>query len=464
MRLQLKSKQTIAIIFVIAGIAVGSLFAKTIFAAAEDRYSELQIFTKVLALIQQYYVEEVDTKKLVYGGIKGMLRELDPHTNFLPPDIYKEFENETNGEFGGIGIEISVDKGLLTVISPIEDTPAWKAGIKPGDQIVEIDGTSTKGLSLVEAAQKMRGKNGSSVTLGLLRQGSDSIIRVSLLRGVVKMKSVKYTDLGNGYAFMRITSFIESTFDDLSKALSAHEKNGPTKGLIIDLRRNPGGLLEQAIKVSNLFLDDGIIVSTIGRNKKEKEVVYAKKSGARTDFPIIILIDESSASASEIVSGALQDNHRALIMGKRSFGKGSVQSVVKLGDGSGLKMTVARYYTPSGKSIQADGIKPDVVIEDIDPEAYQKAIVKSDSKREKDIEGHLLGDEEQKAKKEKPRSLFSWIQTPDGKDSSKLTAKEKLLGSDYQALQAYNYLVAFKKIQSFDKKDSPTKSITEEKK
>ena len=261
----------------------------------------MQLFAKVLNLVQQYYVEEVDTKKLIYGGIKGMLRELDPHTNFLPPDIYKEFETETSGEFGGIGIEITVQNGILTVISPIEDTPAWKAGVKAGDKIVEIDGESTKGFSLVEAAQRMKGKKGQISRLGIYREGFEKPKEFAIERGTIRIKSVKYLDLDQGYAYIRVTSFIENSANDLEKALKAHAKKyGRVHGLIIDLRRNPGGLLEQAVQISDLFLEQGTIVSTMGRNQKEKEVIHAKKSGTLDDFPLIILIDEYSASASEI--------------------------------------------------------------------------------------------------------------------------------------------------------------------
>jgi carboxyl-terminal processing protease len=423
-------------------------------AFAEDRYQDLELFAKVLNLVQQYYVEPVDTKKLIYGGIKGMLRELDPHTNFLPPDIYKEFESETSGEFGGLGIEITLQKGVLTIISPIEDTPAWKAGIKAGDKIVEINGESTKGLSLVEAAQKMKGKNGSKVKLGIFREGFDQPKQFAIERGVVKIKSVKYTDMGEGYAYIRLTSFIENSYPDMKAAIERHLKSNTGKGkngftgLILDLRKNPGGLLDQAVKISDLFLDDGVIVSTIGRNQKEKEVLYAKKTGTYSDVPIVVLIDEYSASASEILSGALQDHKRALIMGQRSFGKGSVQSVVKLGDGSGLKLTVARYYTPSGKSIQSEGIIPDVMIEDLDAEVLTKAKVDRSVRRESDMQGHLLSEAErkkaQKAKKKSDPVNFWWNDDEDEGMTEKLSPKDKLLKDDFQVLQAYNYLKALR--------------------
>lgn len=427
-------------------------------AEVKERYSDLQLFAKVLNLVQQYYVEEVDLKKLIYGGIKGMLRELDPHTNFLQPEIFKEFESETAGEFGGLGIEITVQKGVLTVISPIEDTPAWKAGVKAGDKIVEIDGDSTKGLSLAEAAQKMKGKTGSKVKLGIFREGFDKPQVFSIVRGVVKIKSAKYTDLEDGYAYLRLTSFIENSGSELEKALKAHiAKYKEAKGLILDLRRNPGGLLDQAVQISDMFLEEGAIVSTIGRNKKDKEVLYAKRAGTFPNFPMIVLIDEFSASASEILAGALKDNKRALIMGQRSFGKGSVQSVVKLGDGSGLKLTVARYYTPSGRSIQAEGVVPDIVVEDLNPELLEQATEKKRIRREADIQGHLLGEEEEEAERKKESKstgqgnpLAFWWDNPEKTERKKdPTPREKLLREDFQVVQAYNYLKAWKVMGQF---------------
>lgn len=425
------------------------ILRSSLIAAGEDRYTELQAFTKILNMIQQYYVEEVDTKKLVYGAIKGMLRELDPHTNYMPPDIYKEFESETSGEFGGLGIEISIQNGILTIISPIEDAPAWNAGIKAGDKIVAIDGHSTKGLSLVECSQLMRGKRGSVVTLSIVRGAADQSTDYAIRRGQVKLKSVKYTDLGEGYAYVRITSFIENTFKDLEKALADHSKQNKTfRGLLLDLRRNPGGLFEQAVKISDLFLDDGAIVSTIGRSKQDKEVIKAKKDGGYPDLPIVVLINEYSASASEILAGALQDNNRAIIAGERSFGKGSVQSVIKLGDGSALKLTVARYYTPSGRSIQAEGIVPDVEIQNIDFQAFNKAVITSDNVREKDMEGHLINEREKKADSnasgDSSGASGSWWNEVNSKPEYSLSPKDKLLKADFQVFQAFNYLKTWK--------------------
>ncbi len=397
---------------------------------AEEKYKDLQIFAKVLNLIQRYYVEDVDAAKLIQGGIKGMLSELDPHSNYLPPDIFKEFQDETSGEFGGIGIEISVQDEILTIISPIEDTPAWNAGLKAGDKIVTINGESTKGLSLVEAAQRMKGKMGEVIHLGIMRKDFDKSKIFDVKRGTVRIKSVKSTDMLDGYLYVRLTSFIENTHSDYDRIAKAHiQKYGKIKGLIIDLRNNPGGLLDQAVKMADTFLDEGTIVSTMGRDPKQKEVIEAKKDKESDDFPVILVLNEYSASASEILAGALQDNNRALVLGQRSFGKGSVQSVVKLGDGSGLKLTVARYYTPKGTEIQAEGIKPDITVDDVDPEAYEKALVKRNVKRESDINRHLKGKTER----------TNIVKAP---QVGTLSGRDELLSKDFQIAQAFNYLKA----------------------
>lgn len=428
----------------LGGLFLGAISSKTVLAIASDRYEQLQTFSKVLNLVQQYYVEKVDVDKLIQGAIKGMLNELDPHTNYMPKSVFDDFENETSGEFGGLGIEISVQNEILTIISPIEDTPAWKAGIKAGDKVVSINGESTKGMNLVDAAQRIKGKIGSKIVLGIFRDGFEKAKDFTIVRGKIKIRSVKYTDLQNGYAYIRITSFIEKTGSDLKKILNRHKKKyKETKGLLIDLRNNPGGLLKQAVQISDYFLEEGVIVSTIGRNNKDKEVQYARRGDDLGDFPIIILLNEYSASASEILAGALQDNKRALIMGQRSFGKGSVQSVVRLGDGSGLKLTVARYYTPSGRSIQAEGVEPDVSIENVNPEAFEKAIVSKRIRRESDIKGHLKNGKK-KSKENLEVGGLKWYRHVRGKKKKDLSPRDKLLSDDFQVLQAYNYLKAWK--------------------
>ena len=449
------NKRYVVLVMILVSVIFGG---RPLISFAQDRYAELQNFSKILNLVQQYYVEEVDTKKLVNGAIKGMLKELDPHTNYMAPDIFKDFESETSGEFGGLGIEISIQNGVLTIISPIEDTPAWKAGVKPGDRVIAIDQQSTKGFTLVEASALLKGKNGSKIVLTVVRDNQENPIDIPIVRGNVKIKSVKTANLEDGYLYVRLTSFIENTSADLEKALAAFKtkNNGKLEGVLIDLRRNPGGLLDQAIKVSDLFLKEGVIVSTIGRDPKNKEVSYASKKAAYANVPIVILINEFSASASEIVSGALQDNKRAVIVGERSFGKGSVQSVIKLGDGSGLKLTVARYYTPSGVSIQSEGIKPDIEIEDVDAEAFAKAVTKSKGIREKDISGHLKSDKEKQTDKKQmvptmEKNAVAWWKDIGSRKDSDLSEKEKLFKSDYQAYQAFSYLKAYKTLKMINK-------------
>lgn len=438
----------------ILGLFIFAAWVSPLRSWAEERYSDLQNFSKILNLVQQYYVEPVDTKKLVNGAIKGMLRELDPHTNYMPAEIFKDFESETAGEFGGIGIEISIQNGVLTIISPIEDTPAWKAGIKPGDKVVAIDGQSTKGFTLVEASALLKGKNGQPIVLSVVRdESNDKPLDIRIVRGQVKIKSVKSVPLDNGYLYVRITSFIETTGKELTNVLADYRnKNKKFEGLLLDLRKNPGGLLDQAVKVSDLFIKEGVIVSTIGRDPKSKEVSYASKNAPYSSLPIVVLMNEYSASASEIVAGALQDHKRAIIVGERSFGKGSVQSVIKLADGGGLKLTVARYYTPNGTSIQSEGITPDIEIEEVDSSLFAKAITDKKSQREKDIQGHLKSDKEKKklSNSQNEKESVAWWKDLAAKKETDLNESEKLFKSDYQAYQAYSYLKAWKALKNLN--------------
>ena len=441
------------------GLSIGFTYGVSINSWAKERYSELKLFAQALNLVQRYYVKHVDTKKLIYGGIKGMLNELDPHTNFLEPDTYKQFESETAGKFSGLGLEITEKNGILTVISPIEDTPAFNVGIKPGDKIVEINGESTKGMTLVEVAHKMRGKKGSKIELGIFREGFQKLKQFSIVRDTIKIRSVKMTDLENGYIYIKLTSFVENTSKEMKRHIKKFiKKNKKISGMVIDLRRNPGGLFEQAIKISDMFLKKGIIVSTMGRNKKQKEVVFAKGSETLPNFPLVVLVDGASASASEIVAGAFQDHNRALILGEPTFGKGTVQTVAKLEDKSGMKMTVALYYTPSGKPIQAEGIIPDVKVDNLSSEILQKAKKgRGRVRREKDIKGHLLSElEKEKKKNGKTVVQYWWADTADSKKKT-LSSRDRLLSKDFQVLQAYNYLRAWKTIHQFNMKPSNKK-------
>ncbi len=362
-----------------------------------ERYEKLKIFTDVLAYVERNYVEPVDAEKLIYGAIQGMLQTLDPHSSFMPPDVYKELQVETKGSFEGLGIEITVREGVLTVVSPIDDTPAFRAGLKAGDQIIKINGESTKDMTLMEAIKRLRGPRGTHVTISLLRKGWTELKDFTLTRDVIPIQSVKYDRLPDGIGYVRIKSFQEATSQDLEKALRDLESNAAgIKGLILDLRNDPGGLLPQAIEVADKFIAQGVIVSTEGRHEKKQYTVHPE--GTRTQFPMVVLVNGGSASASEIVAGALQDHKRALLLGSPTFGKGSVQSIYgPLEDGSGLRLTVALYYTPNGHNIQAKGIVPDVRVEEDEWE------YKSPSKRvvrEKDLTGHL--EKEKEAKKTPP--------------------------------------------------------------
>lgn len=411
---------------------------------AQDRYSELQKLTKVLNIIQKYYVEEIEIKKLIRGGIKGMLRELDPHTNYLSSEVYKNFEKETKGEFGGLGIEITIKDEKLIILSPIEDTPAWKAGLKAGDEIVSIDGIPTKGLNLSETAQKIRGKRGSLIRLGILRDSFKKPKIFKIARNIIRMKSVKYVDLGNGDAYIRLTHFIQNSVEEFKKRIRRHrKKHKKISGLIIDVRKNPGGLFDQAVKIADLFLNEGVIVSIMGRHSSRKEVFYARKMNSLESFPIVLMIDEHSASASEILAGALQDHKRALVIGQRSFGKGSVQSLVRLGDQSGLKITVARYYTPKGKSIQAEGIFPDIEVPRINMSLISNAEAGKKIIREEDISKHLLyknlSSKEKRVKGKKVKKIGM-----NQERNKRFRLKDKNLASDFQVVQAFNYLNVLK--------------------
>lgn len=348
-----------------AGLLFGGRFVGRVSAVAKETYENIEIFTNVLALVQKNYVDPVSTKQLIDGAITGMLAALDPHSAYLPPDLYKELQVDTRGSFGGLGIEITTRNNVLTVVSPIEDTPAYRAGIKPGDQIIKIQDEFTKDMPLVEAVKKMRGPKGTKIHLTLRREGVANLIEHTLTREVIKIQSVKSRMLDKGYGYIRITQFQERTDDDLQRALSEleHQNGGQITGLVLDLRNNPGGLLTQAVKVSDEFVDSGLVVYTDGRLESQKQKYFAHKAGSHTEFPMIVLVNSGSASASEIVAGCLQDHKRALVLGTQTFGKGSVQTILPLDEAAAIRLTTARYYTPNGRSIQATGITPDVVVD-----------------------------------------------------------------------------------------------------
>jgi len=353
-------------------------------------YKDIKTFNEVFDMVKKNYVEDVDSSVLIQGAINGMIKSLDPHSTFMTPEVYKELEVETQGRFGGIGIEITILKDVLTVVSPIEDTPAFNAGVKSGDQIIKIDGKSTKDISIMEAVKKMRGPENTKVTITIMRENMAKPKDFVLTRAIIQVKSVKVKTFDDNIGYIRIASFNEKTADDLRKALrDIGKKVRPVKGLVLDLRNDPGGLLTQAIEVSDMFLKAGVIVSTRGRTKNMETKAMARDDGNEITCPIVVLVNEGTASAAEIVAGALQDNGRALIIGTKTFGKASVQTVIPLEDGSALKLTTARYYTPKGRSIQAEGIKPDILVKYVRPSEDTEDNYWEDRLREKDLKGHI---------------------------------------------------------------------------
>jgi carboxyl-terminal processing protease len=418
------------------------------------KYDDIALFGRVINFIERQYVDKVNTKELVYGAIKGMLETLDPHSAFMPPDIYNQLKNDTSGKFGGLGIEVWVNKeGALTVVTPMEGTPAWKAGIRPGDRIVKIDGASTKGMSIVEATAKIRGTVGSSVQFTVQREGTAKPIDFKMKRVSIDVKSVKSELLQEKYGYIRLNHFQEKSSQEVKAALKKMEEKQKLAGLILDMRNNPGGLLDEAVEITNLFVDDGVIVSTLGKEAEDKDVKYAKSGIARLDFPIVVLVNGSSASAAEIVAGALKDHKRALVAGSRTFGKGSVQTVIPLGEDVGLKLTIARYYTPNGISIQAKGIEPDIALDDIDPDTIKKIRKKSKTLSEADLKNHIEAGAAAAAKAKRNESA------EEEKDADAKDAPPRPLDprDDYQVQQALNYL----KTMNFPLRPVAAKPVTQ---
>jgi len=399
-------RRLLASVTLIAALWLASGGVKTVGAVARESYENIEVFTNILAIVQKNYVDAVTTKQLIDGAINGMLTSLDPHSAYLTPDLYRELQVDTQGSFGGLGIEITVKNGIITVVSPIEDTPAFRAGIKPGDQILKIEGEFTKDMSLVEAVKKMRGPKGTKVKLTLRREGAADLFDVQVTRENIQIQSVKSRPLEKGYGYVRLTQFQERTDEDLEKAIETlgKQSGGKLEGLVLDLRNNPGGLLTQAVRVSDLFLDAGMIVYTDGRLESQKQRYYAHKRKNHVECPMVALVNGGSASAAEIVAGALQDHRRALILGTQTFGKGSVQTILPLGDNSALRLTTARYYTPRGRSIQATGITPDIIMSNelaaAKPSGAQNEV--GDFLREENLRGHFNNGNPQPAKPEKP--------------------------------------------------------------
>ena len=388
-------------------------------------FQDLRTFTEVFHKIKTDYVEKVDDKTLIEHAIEGMLNGLDPHSSYLTPEVFQELRIGTTGEFGGLGIEVGMENGFIKVIAPIDDTPAQRAGIKAGDLIIRLDDTPVKGMSLTDAVKIMRGKPGESIKLTIVRENEEKPLTIKIVRAIIKVKSVKTSSLEPGYAYIRISQFQTHTARDLKKAIAKFKKenHGKLKGLVLDLRNNPGGVLNAAVDVSDTFLTQGLIVYTEGRVEDSKMKFRAHPKDFIDGAPMVVLVNGGSASASEIVAGALQDHKRAIIMGRKTFGKGSVQTILPMKNNAALKLTTARYYTPNGRSIQAEGIQPDIVLNKI-----QMSVDDSDDLGLKEADlAHHLDNDKHSGKKTK------------SKDSKK-SDKASLAKKDYAIYEALNLL------------------------
>ncbi len=401
--------------------------AATARAAASDTYRDLNLFGDVFEKIRSDYVEKVDEQKLIESAINGMLTSLDPHSSYMDAKSFRDMQVQTRGEFGGLGIEVTQEDGLIKVVTPIDDTPASRAGIRSGDTITAIDGESVQGMSLNQAVDKMRGAPDTPVTLKIVRSANKDPLDIKLTRAVIQIKSVRAEQQGDDLGYIRISQFNEQTFDGVRAAIQKFQADIPAaklKGYIVDLRNNPGGLLDQSISVVNCFLDRGEIVSTRGKNPDETQRYNARPGDLSKGKPVVVLINGGSASASEIVAGALQDHKRATILGTRSFGKGSVQTIIPLGQNNGaVRLTTARYYTPSGRSIQAKGIDPDVVVFQDVPDEFKG---KDDTKGEASLKGHLKNGDDEKGGSQ------AYV-PPDPKNDKQLIAAEEILRGVYKA-------------------------------
>ena len=437
--LKMNNKKTILFIFFIYAI----IPLKTINADTnrQETYKQLNLFGDVFQRVQEQYVEEVTDKKLIESAISGMLQSLDPHSSYLSADSYKDMQVKTKGKFGGLGIEITMEDGVVKVVSPIDDTPAAKAGMKSGDLIIGVDGESIRGLTINESVSKLRGPVGSKVIITVVRDKQDPY-EIEIKRDIINIKSVKHNIIKN-IGYVRLTTFSDTTTSGLEKAINEIKKNIGNKfqGLILDLRNNPGGLLNQSISVADAFLNQGEIVSTQGRNDDDTSRVFAKKGDLINGQPLVVLINSGSASASEIVAGALKDHSRAIIIGTRSFGKGSVQSIIPLAGNGAMRLTTARYFTPSGISIQAKGIEPDIIVEAGTTDLKKP---KNNNRREENLRGAL-----DKNKKSKETEIDSDSEKP-------LTPLEKLL-QDNQISRAVDMI---RGISLFNKNELSQKTVS----
>ncbi|HET7210521.1 MAG TPA: S41 family peptidase [Methyloceanibacter sp.] len=434
-----KSEYALWALLVLAVLAAGSTMvslarSQSASAANSEIYRQLDLFGEVLERVRADYVEKPEDPKLIEAAINGMLTALDPHSAYLNPKHFRDMQVQTRGEFGGLGIEVTMENGVVKVVAPIEDTPAARAGIMSGDLITHLDKEQILGLTLQEAVEKMRGPVNSPITLTIVRKGAEDPMEVKVVRDVIHINPVKYNVEGDDVGYIRVTTFNEQTTANLQKAVEDLKKQvGPKlKGYIIDLRNNPGGLLDQAISVSDAFLDQGAIVLTRGRNLEETQRSNARPGDITDGQKIVVLINGGSASASEIVAGALQDHHRATIIGTRSFGKGSVQTIIPLGSNGALRLTTARYYTPSGRSIQAKGIAPEVVVEEELPEELKQKAEVQEPRGEANLRGHLRGEEEgedaEAAPAEEESGSSSYVPADKEKDTQLKYALDLLRG------------------------------------
>jgi len=404
MKIKTKARDTLILL---TGLVLGVSLAveRTVFAeqaTATLPLNELRAFSEVFSQIKKNYVEEVTDKELLNSAIKGMVSSLDPHSSYLLPEAHSDLQVSTSGQFGGLGIEVGMEDGFVKVISPIDDTPAERAGMKAGDLIIRIDGTAVQGMTLNDAVKIMRGKVGTEIVLTVVRKGEDKALTITIIRDIIKIRSVKSRMLDDGFGYVRISQFQVRTGDNLEDAIEKLEAEFAGKklnGLVLDLRNNPGGVLSAAVTVSDAFLTEGLVVYTDGRIDDSSIKFEADAEDIMDGAPIVVLVNSGSASASEIVAGALQDHKRAVIMGSRTFGKGSVQTIMPMGEGAALKLTTARYFTPAGRSIQAEGIKPDIELGDLKLEKPEED-AKSHRVSEKDLSGHIdKGDKDEDAKK-----------------------------------------------------------------
>jgi len=414
------------------GLGVGQAVLADRASGQKVPLDDIRNFVEILERVKQEYVEPVDESALIQHAIRGMLSGLDPHSSYLDASEFKEMQINTSGRFGGLGIEVQMEDGFVKVVTPIDDTPAARAGLQPGDLIIKLDDTQVKGLSLTDAVNRMRGEPGSQIRLTILREKQDAPFVVTLTRDIINVQSVKRRLLEPGYGYVRITQFRNDAGKDLEDALSklVAENKAPLRGLVLDLRNNPGGLLTAAVEVTDVFQDSGLVVYTQGREKTSRQNFPSKAGDSLRGAPMVVLVNGGSASASEIVAGALQDNKRALVVGTRTFGKGSVQTVLPLPSGDAIKLTTARYYTPGGRSIQAEGIDPDIVLQ---PVKVSKVDAPAGLLRESDLSGRLA-----------PEGKAAPVVTP--------TAPEEkdggLVATDYQLYESLNLLKGMTLVQS----------------